>query len=74
MNRPTVADARKLAKEFGCEGVIILAFDDDCSTYHASYGSGQQRSTDMDSLLNEFMRQIGDAEVTVWSEGDGDAD
>ena len=72
MSKPTPSDARELRHKYGVSGVVILAFEDDC-TYSASCGSGKRCSADMASLLDEFLRQIGDAEVTVWSEGGGDA-
>lgn len=64
-------NAEKLMKEYDLSGVIVFGFDDDGSTYYSFCGTNPQRCDDMQSLMDEFLRQIGDAEVTAWSEGDG---
>ena len=72
MAKPTTSDAEGLIEKYDLSGVIIFTFDDDSATYFSSCGTDPQRCADMESLTNEFLKKIGDAEVTVWSEGDGE--
>ncbi len=69
MKRPVeITDARKVCRELGARGVIIIAVDRDRYA-SASYGATNQECGLMRVTLRSIARKIESGEIPIWEEG-----
>lgn len=67
MKEVSVNDARKLGKELGVKGIVILTFSDS-SFSAASYGITRNECGQMGNLLESISRKIEKGELKVWDD------
>ena len=66
MRKLTVESAKKIAKEYGLDGIIILGFKGE-EIFGASYGRDKRRCGDMGNLMEEIFERIESESLVVWS-------
>jgi hypothetical protein len=71
VNKPTIADAKRIAERVRARGVIVLAFDEDAFC-GASYGETKHECRQIGRLLDRIVRQIESEELEVWDDRYGD--
>lgn len=65
MKQITINDARKLAKQTGAQGIIILQFDKEDVFPCVSYGANKQKCTAMSRVMGQICEQISTGEIRV---------